>query len=395
MNPKEDPIKEHLINALGQFGLRLVAEQEPQGSSYIDYVFLDESTQKRFACEVKEVRDGRADRVIPQLAMAILQAKRYAESNDGYAPLAIVFVSNIAPSLLKQFTEFADEYAKGMNLALVTDSSAYLTRIDDQWRHHETLAPLLLPPIRLHGGLGKSHAVTFNPFSDLNQWMLKILIARDLPESLMQVPGTPIYSGEPIYSGAALARFAGASPMSANRLITHLKKERFLIESAEGLTLTRREEFFSLWKSASTAFPAELALRFLVRVAPSTQFQALLGAISEEYCLGLFAAAEQLGVSHVNGTPPYLIMKRLPVLEANRPEWRMVAVCKDGEAPDFIVRRTMTPTATFNAAVRPHGVLCTDVIQTWLDVSNHPTRGSEQADHIYKTVLKPMFERSQ
>jgi hypothetical protein len=389
MNPKEDPIKEHLINALGQFGLRLVAEQEPQGSSYIDYVFLDEGTQKRFACEVKEVRDGRADRVIPQLAMAILQAKRYAESKDGYAPLAIVFVSNIVPSLLKQFKEFADEYAQGMNLALVTDRGAFLMRIDDQWHQHESLDIIHLTPIHLRAGLGTSHAVTFNPFSDLNQWMLKILIAGQLPKSYMRVPV------EPIYSGSGLARVAGASPMSAHRLINHLKKERFLVETAAGLTLTRREELFSLWKSASTAFPAELPLRFLVRVAPKTQFQALLGAISDKYCLGLFTAAEQMGLGHVNGAPPYLIMTRLPVMEANRPEWRMVAVCKDGEAPDFIVRRTMTPNATFKAAVSPQGVPCTDVIQTWLDVSNHPTRGSEQADHIYKTVLKPMIARSQ
>lgn len=387
MNPQEDPIKEHLINALGQFGLRLVAEQEPQGGSYIDYVFQDERTERRFACEVKEVRDGRADRVIPQLAMAVLQAKRYAESNDGYVPMAIVFVSNIVPSLLKQFTEFADEYAQGMDIALVTDTGAYLMRIDDEWHPHQSLPPFLLYPIRLRAGLGKSHAVTFNPFSDLNQLMLKILIARDLPESLRNFPD------KPIFSGAALAKLAEASPMSANRLITHLKKERFLVESAEGLTLTRREEFFSLWKSASTAFPAELPLRFLARVAPKTQFQALLGAISDKYCLGLFTAAEQMGLGHVNGAPPYLIMQRLPVLEANRPEWRMVAVCKDGEAPDFIVRRTMTPNATFKAAVSPQGVPCTDVIQTWLDVSNHPTRGSEQADHIYKTVLQPMFER--
>jgi len=32
------------------------------------------------------------------------------------------------------------------------------------------------------------------------------------------------------------------------------------------------------------------------------------------------------------------------------------------------------------------------VIQVWLDVVNHPTRGAEQADHIYRKVLQPMVE---
>jgi hypothetical protein len=31
-----------------------------------------------------------------------------------------------------------------------------------------------------------------------------------------------------------------------------------------------------------------------------------------------------------------------------------------------------------------------DVIQVWLDVLNHPTRGREQAEHIFRKVLLPL-----
>jgi hypothetical protein len=39
------------------------------------------------------------------------------------------------------------------------------------------------------------------------------------------------------------------------------------------------------------------------------------------------------------------------------------------------------------------GTLCADIIQVWLDVSNHPSRGQEQADHIYNAVLLPLIKQ--
>lgn len=387
---KENSVKFHLINALGLVGLNLINEQPGEGKTNPYYVFLDRVTGDRYVCEVKEVRDGRADRVIPQFAMAIIQSARYAQLHGGSKPLAVVFVSNIVPSLVRQFREFADEFAKSTDLALVAEDGAHLVRLRGLWLHHESLDPYLNQPVvRRHlAGHGASSPVTFNPFSDLNQWMVKILIARHLPAELIGAPR------ERIYSGAQLARLAKVSPMSATRLLNHLRKEQFLVDGPEGLDLARREDFLQLWRAAHSAFPSEIGMRFLVRVAMKTQFESLKNAITSQRCLGLFSAAESLGMGHVSGTPPYLIMPRLPVLEANRPEWQMTDVCKEGNSPDFIVRRTMTPIATFKAAVSPNGVPCTDVIQTWLDVSSHPTRGAEQADHIYKTVLKPFFERS-
>ena len=41
-------------------------------------------------------------------------------------------------------------------------------------------------------------------------------------------------------------------------------------------------------------------------------------------------------------------------------------------------------------AVRRDGVMVADVIQVWLDVLNHPTRGQEQAEHIFRKVLRAL-----
>jgi hypothetical protein len=37
------------------------------------------------------------------------------------------------------------------------------------------------------------------------------------------------------------------------------------------------------------------------------------------------------------------------------------------------------------------GVRVSDPLQVWLDVSPHPARGREQADLIFRQVIKPMI----
>jgi hypothetical protein len=48
----------------------------------------------------------------------------------------------------------------------------------------------------------------------------------------------------------------------------------------------------------------------------------------------------------------------------------------------------------FRAAVQLDGVAISDVLQIWLDVSAHPSRGEEQADLIRRKVLAQIIERA-
>lgn len=373
-------------NAASSYGL--TEDRDHQGGlpGGPDFVFSD-GRGARYVAEAKVVRDGRADRVIAQLSVAIIQASHYAKQIPGSEPLAIVYVSNVLPSMLRQVREFADQYADQANVALVTQEGASLLKLQGHWSNNAMLeATLYEAKERNFLGRGPTNAAPFNPFSDLNQWMLKVLLAPEISLEFLNAPR------EAIYSGADLGRAAGASSMSANRLLQYLKKERFLTEGRTGLTLGRREEFFNLWRSASMASPAEYSMRFRARVAMKDQLATLLRKLGDKACLGLFSAADQLGMGHVSGVPPYIYMQKLPGILAQRPEWQVADVCKTGEAPDFYVRQTMAPTSTFRGAVERDGQLCTDVIQVWLDVVNHPTRGAEQADHIYRKVLQPLVE---
>jgi hypothetical protein len=45
--------------------------------------------------------------------------------------------------------------------------------------------------------------------------------------------------------------------------------------------------------------------------------------------------------------------------------------------------------------VRAGGLAASDILQVWIDVATHPSRGREQADLIRKRVLHRIIEGSQ
>jgi len=196
-------------------------------------------------------------------------------------------------------------------------------------------------------------------------------------------------------SGSELANAAQCSQMSASRLLQHLRQERFLDEYTGELRVVRREELFKRWRAAAMRSSPEIPMRFTIRAGVQQQLKELLQSDRVQTCLGLFSAADALGMGHVSGVPPYVYVPKLPGFANDRhnPAWAMVTLYPEG-APDLIVRQAMTPEAMFKGAVRKGDTLCTDIIQVWLDVSNHPSRGQEQADHIYNTVLQPLINQS-
>ena len=109
-------------------------------------------------------------------------------------------------------------------------------------------------------------------------------------------------------------------------------------------------------------------------------------------CLALFAAAEVLGFKFVHGTQSHLYIERLDK-EALRELGLSLEV--SGHRPDVLVRVPRNPEAVFRAAVERDGVPVSDVLQVWLDVSNHPARGKAQANLLRKRVLSHLLGKGE
>jgi hypothetical protein len=216
--------------------------------------------------------------------------------------------------------------------------------------------------------------------------MLKILLANEIPENLLSAPRINCRSG------AELAAAAGASAMSASRFLQQLRNEGFLDEDSLGPYLVRREDLFERWRAAALRPAPEMSLRFVLRAPVREQLQELIAKQSGAACLGLFAAAEELKFGHVSGVPAHVFVPKFP--QSDDRKWRSVRPASPGDTPDLILRQAAFPRSMFRGAVHRDGSLASDVIQTWLDVGSHPTRGAEQADLIYAKFLRQVVEKS-
>lgn len=347
-------------------------EVPPEGPLGADLVV--QRGRRRFIVQLKALSEARPDRVLPMLSMAILQARAAAGESRNALPLAIVFVPQASPSLAGHVERFARQFANDVPIGIISGrgeqyfSSAPLQSLN-RWPQE---------PIRSSAGRAPQ---AINLFSDLNQWMLKLLLSWELPDGLLNAPR------KQFRSGSDLAEAAQVSAMSASRFLQQLRSEGFLSEASPHLTLVRREALLRRWGAAAMRTCPEMPCRFLLRMPAAQQMRGLLGRHAEDACLGLFAAADALDIGHVSGVPPYVHVPKLPTVGAA--DWPGL-MAHPTDRPDLILRQAAFPQSTFRGAVHRDGILVTDIFQVWLDVMNHPARGAEQAGLIYQKYLLPL-----
>jgi hypothetical protein len=341
---------------------------------------------ERYVIELKAASEGRPDRLVPLLSQAILQARAYAQAFAQPAkPLAIVSAPAISPSAANSLVSFLSEFAPDVAVGIV----------DREGFRHFVGSGLdqlnAIPPRATHRrNLPPPDSAYL--FSDLSQWMLKVLLAPMIAGDLLRAP-----RGE--YRNASeLAAAAEVSVMSAFRFVRQLRQERFLDENEEPLRLVRREELLRRWQAAHLRGAPELPLRWIIPVKSEHQLSAALHSYSVQpnvkrasprACLGLFAAAESLGFGFVHGVPPYFYLESL-----DREVLKRMGLSPEGaeQKPDVYVRVPAFRESVFRAAVVRDGAPVADILQVWLDVGSHPARGKEQAEEIHHRVLAPIIE---
>lgn len=328
-----------------------------------------------YAVELKAASEGRSDRLIPLFAQAALQVMRGASKKA--LRVAVVSAPHVSMRAAEQVLAFAANYAPDVAVGIFDSQGFRLFRgpeLDDL--NAQSSQPEFA---------GRSGAIreSRHLFSDLNQWMLKVLLAEELPDHLLSAP-----RGK--YRNASqLARAAEVSVMSAFRFVQQLQEEGYLHESPGSLELVRRQHLFLRWEASNDRPVREVAMRFRL---PGDSKQQLLKVLSNgRACLGLFAAADALKLGFVNGVPPHVYVER--VQPSSLAAWKNLRPCEAGEPPDVFLRQAPAPNAIFRGMVSANGSLASDVIQVWLDVASYPARGREQADLIRQRMLDPIINK--
>jgi hypothetical protein len=349
-----------------------------------------------YVAKIKSASESRPDRLIPLLAQAVLQAQAVVRNRpESGAPLAVVGTDRVSEKLVRETEQFARDYAPDAGVGLVTFDGS-------RWFRGPGLDALSVERGRAASpARARVPALASHLFSDLNQWMLKVLLAPGISPDLLSAP-----RGE--YRNASqLAAAAKVTVMSAFRFVRQLGAEGFLDASASTLKLVRLEELLRRWQAANLRSPREVAMRWVLRGDPNRQLRDALRARNAELgiaparsprgstmrraCLGVFAAADALGLGFVHGVAPHLYIEELApsVLKSMGLSMEDVSA-----SPDIYVRVPASRESVFRGAVSREGVPVSDVVQVWLDASAHPARGKEQSELIYRRVMRPLLRKS-
>ena len=350
-----------------------------------DIVFEKEGQE--YVLEMKASSEGRSDRLIPLLSQAILQARTYAEESGRAIPIAIVAAPRIPVSVAGQIRDFAQRYASEVGVGMI-DAEGFRSFIGFG------LEALDAKPSR-HPASEVSRARRLpHLFSDLNQWMLKILIGQHLPATHISIPRGPIRNA------SQLANLAGVSVISASRFVKNLSERGFLDRRDDLLRIVRLQELLDLWISANRDERDEIPARWIIKKGPD-QLKSVLGDYAAPHpsksltkdtpkcCLALFAAADALGYGFVHGATPHIYLESVTLGALHR---LGLVLDHTNRAADVYIRKPSNTRAIFKPVVMRDKIPVSDILQVWLDVSTHPARGREQAREIWRHALKKFLD---
>lgn len=366
-----DPLLHTLPESRGLYAFRELFEdmgwtiKVPAGSDpqTEDILLVDKEGQSYHAV-LKSFNEGRPDRLIALFAQALLEARTRARKARA-RPAVLIWVGRASRSLVDRLVDFHQANGNREPFAVLSmDGTQYVTFPGLHLSEH---------PASLHRKVhGAPPRVVF---TDRVQWMIKLLLAADIKhEDLIAAP--PVR-----YSTATeLARAAGVSTMTATRLVNALKAEGFL-ESSPFLKLVRRRQLADRWKAEYRKPPLTLTMKFVMPAPADEQLRKLLK--KHTGIRGLFGAAEALGYGHVKGVVPTVWVESLKEAQT----WRALRLAKDGERPDLTLQEPDFPQSLMRGAISREGIMVTDILQTWLDVSAHPARGAELALELENGVL--------
>lgn len=367
---------ESLVAAVERAGLRVVPVASDDGLVW--QLMRPSSTNKWILC-LGVAPEPRRRELRALLADTYLRARAHAR-NTGASPIAFVAAPRITEAV-------GDELRRYAAAVLPDDAWGFVDGAGTFESHRTPWEGSKLAFVADVQPASVGRAPAYDPFSDLGQWLLKVLLARRLPPELMTAPR------ERVRSGNALARLAGVSVPTATRLIAHLRAEHFIEKGAAPVELVRLDDLLPLWAQAHARPPAELRARWLL---PTKDSRAQLYAVLRDgrrtdapygrIALALYAAAEVHGQGFVHGAPTHLYVERRP--EALCEALGLVPT-ESAERADVFIRMPRYSESCFRAAVVRDGLPVTDILQCWMDVLHHPARGREQALQIMKDVLEP------
>jgi hypothetical protein len=319
---------------------------------------LVDDPRGKLRIEVKSLTASRLDDLRGRVAETVLRSERVHRANA----VALV-VPTFGDRAISALSEFSHEFSRGLAWLLVGRDGRIAGEI-----------PLWDLTVDERANEPEMRAKDAHLFTDLNRWMLKLLLLQRAPSPF------DLGIGNPFESQAALAAGGRVSPATVHRLVRALDMEGFLA-GGRAVRLTRVPQLLHMWLVYDSVerprpWPGRWALGAPPSLADGFNVAPLPGV---RVALAGFAACHELrlGIVPKMREPPLVYVDA-----AVRPLAGVVGLvaCEHRDA-DVLLARPKHPESVFRATAV--GALPTvDAIQAALDVVSHPARGREQAEHI-------------
>lgn len=378
-------MKELLLDALSHVGF---ATQRAEGDvdGQPDFILRGHDGTV-FVGVLKVAKEPRSAVLEGHLASALLTSRRFATLFGG-RPLAIVAAPALSEALADQLRAYADRFGELQPFGLYDGRGKVEL-------HGPGLPEILTPPPLPEPARNESREQSRQAkdlFSDLNQCLLKVMLAQLLPETLIHAE-----RGE-IRGPTDLARLASASPATAHRFLERLDADGFLSGKGRSIALQRIDVLLERWSSAMTLRPQRAwRARFLLPTRdPEARLDEALrgdrmGAPAFRACRALFGACDRLGFGHASESLQHVYLAN--GLDAWGEVFEDLGLrrASEGETADVALCEARWPQSVFRYAVFKDGIAVTDIVQCWLDTVGHPARGTEQANFIWDRVFVPFL----
>lgn len=326
--------------------------------------------RKSLLVEVKELSQLRIQDLVGQLAAGAVQAGHRVGAK-GAQPVVVVVASTAGSKAFGAAERFMQRYLPEMGWAVLSRSGRRRVCIPSLDLDEEQRGALPSP--------APGPRPNRRMFSDLSQWLIKLLLLPGLKKPLWTGPQGPYRTA------ADLQQAANVSLDKVYKFLRLMEGADFLRRTNSGLKLVRVPDLIELWFAQERLRPApRLPVRSLFGSQPDPK--RLTAKIDEERLgvLGGFSACKALGVLHaavdsvdvhVSG-PMDDYLKRFDLER-----------CDERDAQLHLLQ-SRSPQSVLRASGAKGRIRVVDVFQAALDVVALPARGLEQAEHIVEQVLE-------
>jgi hypothetical protein len=317
--------------------------------------------------QFKHVRPTSIDEVLGILAVEVLKSRQRTRNNV-LVPLLIF--KRLGDKTRRSVRQFMTAHAPDCGWGLIDQSGAA-----------QIVVPALSLDVDQPGQISPPSWPRQRPmrlFSDLNQWMLKILLLADTPTSLW---GGPRQS---VATPTDLHRVAHVSVEKAHQFYRAFEQIGLIRPTRSGLVVVRKKDLMEMWVHDELSRSARrMPTRWIFGEPPSLEQVFCKQGAPGDFAVCGFEACRVLGVLHspVMNREVYFLGDAEAALEA----WDLEA-CDDRDA-HFYLRKARSAQSVLRGRVVKENLPVVDVLQAALDVCDQSSRGIEQSQYIINHIL--------